>query len=126
MIQVGTNLKIIDNSGGREAYCIGVLSGYKQRYAVIGDIITVAIKKLRTRRRITSKVKKGDVLKALIIRTKSPLLSKIGTISFFENSVILLNNQKKILGTRIFGAVPKQFRYTKHLRLTFLAAGLIN
>lgn len=126
MIQVGTTIKIIDNSGGREAYCIGVLSGYKQRYAGIGEIITIAIKKLRTRRRNTSKVKKGDVLKALVLRTKSFLPNKIGKISFFENSVILLSNQKKILGTRIFGALPKQLRYTKHLRLTFLSAGLIN
>jgi len=126
MIQVGTSLKVIDNSGAREAACIGVLSGYKQRYAYIGDIITISVKKLRTRRRSFSKVKKGDVLKGLLVRIKTPIPTKHGSLSFFENSIILINQQKKLVGTRIFGALPKQLRYTKHMRLVSLAAGLIN
>ncbi len=126
MIQVGTSLKVIDNSGAREVYCIGVLKGYKQRYATIGEIITVSIKKLRTRRRTFSKVKKGEVVKALIVRVKKQFKTKIGFMSFFENSVILITSQNKLIGTRIFGALPKNFRYTKHMRLAFLSAGLIN
>ena len=126
MIQVGTSLKVIDNSGAREVYCIGVLKGYKQRYATIGDIVTVSIKKLRTRRRAFSKVKKGDVVKASIVRVKKQLKTKFGFMSFFENAAILITSQNKLIGTRIFGALPKSFRYTKHMRLAFLAVGLIN
>jgi large subunit ribosomal protein L14 len=126
MIQVGTTLKVIDNSGAREVYCIGVLAGYRQRYAKVGEYITVAVKKLRTRRRTAVKIKKGEIAKALIIRTKTPINNDAyGSISFFENSVVLLTNQKKVLGSRIFGALPKQLRFTKHMRLAFLAKGLI-
>ena len=126
MIQVGTSLKVMDNSGAREVQCIGVLKGYKQRYATIGDIVTVSIKKLRTRRRAFSKVKKGDVVKAIIVRVKKQLKTKFGFMSFFENAAILITSQNKLIGTRIFGALPKSFRYTKHMRLAFLAVGLIN
>lgn len=124
MIQVGTNLKIIDNSGAKIVKCIGSLKGYKQRYAFFGSIITVSVQKLRTKRRTLVKVKKGQILQALIIRTKKS--SRLpATFSFFENSVILLNKQKKAIGTRIFGSLPKTLRYTKFLKLTFLARGLI-
>lgn len=125
MIQVGSYLKVIDNSGAREVSCIGVLPKYRQRYAFLGELITVSVKKLRTRRRVTSKVKKGDVLKAIIVRTKNGLKSKNSQLFFFENSVVLLNNQNKLIGTRIFGPVPKSLRYTKHMRLVSLANGLI-
>jgi large subunit ribosomal protein L14 len=125
MIQSGSYLKVIDNSGAREVKCIGVLKRVKQRYAFTGEIITVSVKKLRTRRKLFSKVKKGEVLKALLVRTKNSISLKCRKLSFFENSVILLNNQKKLIGTRIFGSLPKALRYTKHLRLTFLCAGLI-
>lgn len=124
MIQVGTNLKNIDNSGAKIVTCIGCLSGYKQRYASFGDIITVSVQKLRKRRRTLVKVKKGQVLQALIIRTKK-VLTKSSNLFFFENSVILLNKQKKLVGTRIFGCLPKILRYSKYLRVTFLARGLI-
>lgn len=118
MIQIGTSLKSMDNSGAKIVKCIGGFSGYKQRYASFGKIITVAVQKLRTKRRTLVKVKKGQILQALIIRTK-----KAPAFSFFENSVILLNKQKKLIGTRIFGSLPKNLRYTKFLRLIFLAKG---
>lgn len=124
MIQVGTSLKSMDNSGARIVKCIGGFSGYKQRYASFGDIITVSVQKLRTRRRTLVKVKKGQVLQALIIRTKKAL-SKSSNILFFENSVVLLNKQKKLIGTRIFGSLPKSLRFSKFLKITFLARGLI-
>lgn len=124
MIQVGTNLKTVDNSGAKIVKCIGGFPGYKQRYAQFGSVITVSVQKLRAKRRTSVKVKKGQVLQALIIRTKKRL-NKSSNLYFFENSVILLNKQKKLIGTRIFGSLPKNLRYTKFLRITFLARGLI-
>jgi large subunit ribosomal protein L14 len=124
MIQIGTNLITIDNSGAKLVTCIGCLAGYKQRYASFGEVITVAVQKLRKRRRTLVKVKKGQVLQALIIRTKKNL-TKASNLFFFENAAVLLNKQKKLIGTRVFGSLPKSLRFSKYLRLTFLARGLI-
>jgi large subunit ribosomal protein L14 len=125
MIQTGTFLNVIDNSGAKNVLCIKVLSGYKRRYAKIGDLIVVSVKNLRSKRRATSKIKKGEISKAVVVRTKSKVRSFSGEhINFFENSVVLLNNQKKPIGTRIFGCLPKTFRFTKYLRLVSLSAGL--
>jgi len=124
MVQISTNLKIIDNSGAKTVKCIGALSSCRQHYASFGSIITVSIQKLRSKRRPFLKVKKGQVLQALIIRTKL-FFNNTSNISFFENSVVLLNSQKKLIGTRIFGSLPKNLRYTKFLKITFLARGLV-
>jgi large subunit ribosomal protein L14 len=126
MIQNGTYLSVIDNSGAKKVCCIKVSKGYRRRYAFVGDTITVSIKNLRKKRRITSKVKKGDVVKALVIRTC--FVKNIGhyeQLNFKENGVILLTQQNKPIGTRIFGAIPSLFKYTKFLRITSLSAGLI-
>jgi len=126
MIQNGTYLKVVDNSGAKDVCCIKVSKGYKKRYSFIGDIIVVSIKTLRKKRRLTSKVKKGDVTKALIVRTRSVTKSKVNEqTSFMDNSVILITKQNKLVGTRVFGAIPKSFRYTKFLRLASLCAGTI-
>ena len=126
MIQTNTYLNVIDNSGAKNVACIKVAPGYKKRYAAIGDIITVSVKNLRSKRRATSKVKKGEVLKALIVRTKSNLKDYSGkTLNFFENSVVLLNNKNRLIGTRVFGVIPKIFRFTKHLKIASLSVGLI-
>ena len=126
MIQNGTYLNVIDNSGAKIVGCIKVQKGFKRRYASVGDVITVSVKSLRNKRRSTSKVKKGDILKALIVRTKiSKKEFSNKSINFFENSVILLSNSNKPIGTRIFGALPKFFRYTKHFKIISLSAGLI-
>lgn len=127
MIQKGTYLNVIDNSGAKLVGCIQVKKGFKKRYASIGDIVIVSIKALRNKRRSTSKVKKGEVVKALIVRTKVNIndYSK-KSINFFENSVILLSNNNKPIGTRIFGVLPKFFRYTKHFKIVSLSAGLIS
>jgi len=125
MIQAGTFLNVIDNSGAKNVSCIKVLSGYRRRYAKIGDLIVVSVKNLRAKRRSTSKIKKGEISKAVVVRTKSTTKSYSGEqINFFENSVVLLNNQKKPIATRIFGSLPKTFRYTKYLRLVSLSSGL--
>ena len=126
MIQKGTYLNVIDNSGAKDVCCIQVLKGYRKRYATIGDIIIVSIKSLRLKRRSLSKIKKGEVSKALVVRTKVSKNSySFESSNFFENSVVLLNRQNKLLGTRIFGVVPKYFRYTKFLRIVSLASGFV-
>lgn len=126
MIQSGSYLNVIDNSGAKDVCCIKVSKGYRRRYATIGDVITVSIKNIRKKKKLTSKVQKGDVTKALIVRTRSSTTSKLNEQSkFFENSAVLITKQNKLIGTRIFGAVPKSFKYTKFLRVASLCAGLI-
>lgn len=126
MIQKGTYLNVIDNSGAKEVCCIHVLNGYRKRYAVAGDVIVVSIKSLRTKRRSHVKIKKGEVLKALIVRTKTNIKNySLEQLNFLENSAILLSKQDKLLGTRVFGSIPNSFRYTKFLRIISLASGFI-
>jgi len=126
MIQINTSLNIIDNCGGKKAYCIKVSKGYRKRYSYIGDIILVVIKSIRSKRKLVSKVKKGDLYNALIIRTKFEKRTRTGdTIKFLENSVVILNKQKRLVGTKIFGSVPKCFRFTKFTRLISLSSGII-
>jgi large subunit ribosomal protein L14 len=127
MIQVGTILNVIDNSGAKKVCCIKVMKGYKQRYAHLGDLIMISIKSLRKRRKFTSKTKKGQVYKALILRTKIGAKSCSGaTIFFLENSVALLSKQDKFIGTRILGPLSIKFRKTKFLRILSIAGGLLH
>ena len=126
MVQNNTVLNIIDNSGGKIAECIKVYSGYKRRYAFVGDTILVTIKSLRSKRRGVSKIKKGELYKALVIRTKFKKTLAYGdSISFKENAAILLTKQNKFVGTRVFGSVPKFFKKTKFFKLITLSSGLI-
>lgn len=126
MIQSGTYLNVLDNSGARSVCCIKVLPGFQRRYAKIGDRIIVSVKKLRTKRRLFSRVKKGEIYKALIVKMKTLTKFKCGNkINFSENGVVLLNKQNKLIGTRIFGGLSKSFRYTKYLKFLFLAGGII-
>lgn len=133
MIQKGTYFNVMDNSGGKKACCIHICGGYRKRYSRIGDVVVVSIKSIRKKRKElfnlkkeTSKLKKGDVLKGLVIRTKSykPSYSN-EVISFLDNSIVLLNNQNKLIGTRVFGPILRQFRYTKYLRLVSISSGLL-
>ena len=127
MIQVGTILNVIDNSGAKKVCCIKVMKGYKQRYASIGDLIMISIKSLRKKRKSTSKTKKGQVHRALILRTKmGSRESSGGGLRFFENAVALINKQNKFIGTRILGPLSSQLRQTKYLRVLSIASGLIN
>lgn len=126
MIQVGTLLSVVDNSGAKKVRCIKVYPGYKRRYAFIGDLITVSIYSIRKRRRLTSKTRKGEIHKALVVRTKSGLRFATGeSLAFFENSVVLLGKQNKFIGTRVLGALPVYFRYTKYLRILSIANGTL-
>ncbi|MBF8246634.1 MAG: 50S ribosomal protein L14 [Rickettsia sp.] len=107
MIQMSTVLKVADNSGAKRVYCIKVLGGSKRMIANLCDIIVVSIKSVIS----GSNFKKGDVCKALIVRSKFGIRRTDGSkISFDENSVILINNQLEPAGTRIFGPVPMELR----------------
>jgi len=126
MIQTGTYLKILDNSGAKDIACIKVAKGYKRKYAFIGDVITGSIKNIRKNKKHNTKVKKGEVVKAVVVKTSFRLISKFNEhFKFFDNSAVLINKQHKLLGTRVFGAVLKKFKYTKYLRISTLASGHI-
>ncbi len=125
MIQVGSYLKVVDNSGVRFVYCIHIPGGYRRRYARLGDTVTVVVNRLRKRRRQFSKLKQGQIVTGLIVRSK---INKSyffnDKISFFENSVILLNKKNQLFGTRIFGLLPKNLRYSRFMKIIVLAKGL--
>jgi large subunit ribosomal protein L14 len=126
MIQSGTYLNVVDNSGAKDVCCIKVSKGYRRRYAAIGDVITVSVKALRSKRKATSKVKKGDVVKALVVRTKTNQKDFSGkTLGFLENSVVLLTNQFKPIGSRVFGTLPETFNFSKYLKVSSLSSNTI-
>jgi large subunit ribosomal protein L14 len=126
MIQNGTLLNVIDNSGARTALCLKVFPGYKRRYANIGDILLVSIKTLRSKRRDSLKVKKGELYRALVLKVKVPVKGFSGDSFFYvgKSSVILLNKQNKLLGTRVLSSVSKLFRFTKYLKMLSLSFGV--
>jgi len=127
MIQTQTLLKVSDNSGGKSVRCLKLLKkGNNPKIASVGDVIVVSVQNIRFKNRLTSKVKKGDVLYAVVVKTKSKLYRKTGlSFSFDTNSVVLLSNQKKPLGTRIFGAIPQELREKKFSKVISLASGSI-
>jgi large subunit ribosomal protein L14 len=118
MIQQQTRLKVADNSGAKEVMCIKVLGGTRRRYASLGDIIVASVKDAIPR----SKVKKGDVVKAVVVRTKRTHKRDDGTsIRFDENSAVILNNQNEPVGTRIFGPVARELRNKNFMKIVSLA-----
>jgi large subunit ribosomal protein L14 len=122
MIQMQSLLKIADNSGARSVMCIKVLGGSKRRYANIGDIIKVAIREAIP----TGKVKKGQVVDALIVRTRKGVRRSDGSlIKFDENAAVLINAQKAPIGTRVFGPVTRELREGKHMKILSLAPEVI-
>lgn len=122
MVQTQTVLYTTDNSGGKNVKCIKALGGFYKRNAGIGDTIIVSIQNLRLVRRI----RPGQIYLAIVVRTKKEISYLDGSYSKFgDNSVILLNNKKRIMGTRIFGPISKNLRKRKFLRLLLLANKLI-
>ena len=118
MIQTQSRLNVADNSGAKEVMCVKVLGGSKRRYAQIGDVIVVSIKEALP----NSKVKKGDVAKAVIVRTVQRLRRADGSfIRFDDNSAVLINAQKEPVGTRIFGPVARELRAKQFLKIVSLA-----
>ncbi len=118
MIQMQTNLDVADNSGARRVQCIKVLGGSKRRYASVGDVIVVSVKEAIPRGR----VKKGDVRKAVVVRTAKEVRREDGTaIRFDRNAAVLLNNNNELIGTRIFGSVVRELRSKNFIRIISLA-----
>ena len=118
MIQMQTNLDVADNSGARRVMCIKVLGGSKRKYAGVGDVIVVSVKEAIPRGR----VKKGDVMKAVVVRTAKAVKRIDGSvIRFDKNAAVLINNQKEPIGTRIFGPVPRELRARNHMKIISLA-----
>lgn len=118
MIQQQTKLRVADNSGAKEVMCIKVLGGSKRRYASLGDVIVVSVKQSIP----NAKVKKGDVCKAVVVRTKRTVLRPDGScIRFDENSAVIINNQMEPVGTRIFGPVARELRAKKFMKIVSLA-----
>ena len=118
MIQMQSVLDVADNSGAKKVQCIKVLGGSKRRTASVGDIIVVSIKEAAPRGR----VKKGDVHKAVIVRTRKDVKRADGsTIRFDTNAAVLVNNNKEPIGTRIFGPVVRELRAARHMKIVSLA-----
>ncbi len=118
MIQMQTRLQVADNSGARELMCIKVLGGSQRRYASIGDVIVCSVKEALP----NSKVKKGDVVKAVIVRSKSKLRRLDGTyIRFDDNSAVLVKADNEPVGTRIFGPVARELRAKSFVKIVSLA-----
>ena len=122
MIQPQTRLTVADNSGAKKLSCIKVLGGSRRRYASVGDIIVVTVKEALP----NSKVKKGDVMKAVVVRTAKEVGRPDGSfIKFDDNSAVLINNQQEPIGTRIFGPVARELRAKKFMKIVSLAPEVI-
>jgi large subunit ribosomal protein L14 len=118
MIQTESRLDVADNSGAKEVLCIKVLGGSKRRYASVGDVIVVSIKDAMPR----GKVKKGDVHRAVIVRTKQSIKRADGSlISFDQNAAVLINKQGEPIGSRIFGPVTRELRSAGYMKIISLA-----
>jgi len=118
MIQPETRLTVADNSGAKQVYCIKVLGGSRRRYASLGDIIVVSVKEALP----GSKVKKGDVVKAVVVRTVKEVGRGDGSfIKFDDNSAVLINNAREPIGTRIFGPVARELRAKRFMKIVSLA-----
>ena len=118
MVQMQTVLDVADNSGAKKVMCIKVLGGSKRKYASIGDVIVVSIREAIPQ----AKVKKGDVAKAVIVRTKKEIRRADGSyVRFDGNSAVLINKDNEPIGTRIFGPVARELRAKKFMKIISLA-----
>ena len=118
MVQMTSVLDVADNSGAKKVFCIKVLGGSKRKYASIGDIIVVSVKEAIP----NAKVKKGEVAKAVIVRTKKEIPRPDGSyIRFDSNSAVLINKDNEPIGTRIFGPVARELRAKKFMKIISLA-----
>ncbi len=118
MIQSFTRMNVADNSGAKELMCIKVLGGSKRRYATVGDVIVASVKKAIP----NGKVKKGQVVKCVVVRTKKELQRENGSlIRFDDNAAVILDNKREHVGTRIFGPVGREIRYANFMKIVSLA-----
>lgn len=122
MIQSFTRLNVADNTGAKEIMCIKVLGGSKRRYATIGDVIVASVKKAIP----TAKVKKGKVVKAVIVRTSKEIHRENGSlIRFDDNAAVILDDKREPIGTRIFGPVGREVRYAGFMKIVSLAPEVV-
>jgi large subunit ribosomal protein L14 len=122
MIQLRTRLEVADNSGARKVYCIKVLGGSRRRYASLGDLIVVAVREAIP----DAKVKKGEVMRAVVVRMRKNVPRPDGSyIRFDENAAVLLNPQGEPIGTRIFGPVARELRMKKFMKIISLAPEVV-
>ncbi len=122
MIQMQSRLEVADNSGAKKVQCIKVLGGSKRKYAGIGDLIVVSVKEAMP----NGKVKKGEVLTAVVVRTKKEVRRTDGSyIRFDENAAVLLNKQGQLIGNRVFGPVARELRGRSFMRIVSLAPEVI-
>lgn len=122
MIQAQTRLRVADNTGAKDVMCIKVLGGSKRRYASIGDIIVVSVKKAIP----GGAVKQGDVCKGVVVRTKRPVRRDDGSyVKFDTNAIVLLDNNNEPRGTRIFGAVARELRAKQFMKIVSLASEVV-
>ena len=122
MIQAETRLTAADNSGAKVLYCIKVLGGSRRRYAGVGDIIVVSVKEAIP----NAKVKKGDILKAVVVRTKKEIRRPDGSyIRFDDNSAVVINQNREPIGTRRFGLVAREIRAKRFMKIVSLAPEVI-
>ncbi len=118
MIQMQSNLEVADNSGARRVQCIKVLGGSRRRYASVGDTIVVSIKEAIPR----GKVKKGEVRRAVVVRVRKDIQRRDGSVIRFDsNAAVLVSNSGELMGTRIFGPVPRELRAKNHMKIISLA-----
>lgn len=118
MIQTESMLNVADNSGAKKVMCIKVLGGSRRRYARVGDIIVASVKEAMP----TSKVKKGEVVKAVVVRTAKEIGRPDGTyVRFDDNSAVLINNQMEPVGNRVFGPVARELRARRFMKIISLA-----
>jgi large subunit ribosomal protein L14 len=126
MIQVQSLLNISDNSGCKLGCCIKLVHGYKNRWCSCGDLILVSIKKLKKGRILKNKIQKGEMIKAVILRTKSKFRRKNNNfIQFKENSIGLVNKQLRPIGTRVIGPVLRELRKSKYMKLASISEGFV-
>ena len=122
MIQMYSNLDVADNSGARRIRCIQVMGGSKRRYAHLGDIITASVKEALP----NAAIKKGEVVKAVVVRTRSDTQRPDGTVIRFDsNAAVIINAQNEPRGTRIFGPVPRELRERGFMRIISLAPEVV-
>ncbi|HME42656.1 MAG TPA: 50S ribosomal protein L14 [Syntrophorhabdales bacterium] len=122
MIQVRTRIEVADNSGAKKLGCIQVLGGSKKRYGTVGDIVVASVKEVIP----NSKVKKGEVVKAVIVRTKKEVRRQDGSyVKFDDNSAVLINQYNEPIGTRIFGPVARELRAKKFMKIISLAPEVV-
>ena len=122
MIQLRTMLEVADNSGAKKIQCIQVLGGTRRRYARIGDIVVCSVKSAMPQ----AQIKKGEVVKAVVVRTKKDTQRSDGsTVRFGDNAAVIINEQKIPRGTRIFGPVPRELRDKDFMRIISLAPEVV-